>query len=59
LFDRDLDYLKWVGALSRLRQYDWLWMVDLDTIILNHTVPLETFLDPRFDMIITRGKHAL
>ena len=33
--------------------------VDLDTIITNQTIPIETFLDPRYDVVITRGKRRL
>lgn len=31
--------------------------MDLDTIVMNHSIPLETFLDPRYDLVISRGKQ--
>jgi hypothetical protein len=40
-----------IGVLSVLRHYDWVFKVDMDTLIMDPSRPLETFLDPGFDFI--------
>ena len=40
------------AALSLLHRYDWVFHIDLDSIIMDHTVRLEEFLDPRYDLVI-------
>ncbi|KAI7846172.1 hypothetical protein COHA_000342 [Chlorella ohadii] len=52
--DKHILYLKWLGALIHLRRFDWVWMVDLDTIIMNHTIPLETFMDAQYNVVLSR-----
>ncbi|KAL4445805.1 hypothetical protein ABPG77_009004 [Micractinium sp. CCAP 211/92] len=44
-------YSRLLGALSVIRMFDWIWIVDLDTIVMNPDVRLESFLDNRFDFI--------
>lgn len=41
-----------LAVMSILHQYDWVWMLDLDTIIMTPATPLESFLDPRSDVIV-------
>lgn len=40
------------AVMTILHLYDWVWMLDLDTIIMAPTIPLERFLDPRSDVIV-------
>ncbi len=40
------------AALSLLQHYDWLFYIDLDTVIVDHSVRLEEFVDPRYDLVI-------
>lgn len=49
---RDAAWAKLPGILALLYQYDWVVSLDLDTIIYNHGVRLEEFLDPNHDMIV-------
>lgn len=47
------------AALSLLRHYDWLFVSDADSLILNNDVWLESFLTDDADLIISRDANAL
>lgn len=49
---RDAAWAKLPGILSLLHRYDWVVSLDLDTIIYDHSVRLEEFLDPNHDLIL-------
>ncbi|GAB4815417.1 hypothetical protein N2152v2_002463 [Parachlorella kessleri] len=42
------------AALSLLPLYDWLWLVDADTLVMTPAVPLAAFIDDHYDMVLTR-----
>jgi hypothetical protein len=41
------------AALSLLPLYDWLWVVDTDTLVMNPSVPLTEYINDAFDMVST------
>lgn len=49
---RNAGWNRFPALLSLFHQYDWVFHVDLDTVILDHSVRLEEFLDPSHDLII-------
>jgi hypothetical protein len=49
---RNTGWYRFPALLSLFHQYDWVFHVDLDTVILDHSVRLEEFLDPSYDFII-------
>ena len=51
--DRPVPWFKIPGALTLLsKKYDWLILVDVDAVIVDHSVKLEEFMDPRYDAIL-------
>jgi hypothetical protein len=48
-----------IAVLSVLRHYDWVFKVDMDTFIMTPDIPLDHFLDPRFDVVASLGKHLV
>lgn len=48
---RHASWSKLPAAMSLFSQYDWLLVLDLDTIIMDHSIRVEEFLDPSADMI--------
>jgi hypothetical protein len=40
------------ALLSVAPLYDWLWCVDDDTLVMNASVALETFVDPRYELVL-------
>jgi hypothetical protein len=49
-------FSKLLGALATLAKHDWLWVVDLDTLIMTPATSLLGFLDSRFDFIMAIGE---
>lgn len=49
---RDAAWAKLPGILSLLHRYEWIVSLDLDTVVYDHSIRLEEFLDPNHDMII-------
>jgi len=45
-------WYKFSSALQRLSDHDFVWVVDVDTIITNMDQPLEDIINPAFDMIV-------
>lgn len=48
-----------VLALLGRNEYDWIFYLDLDAVILDHSIRLEEFLDPRFDIIIGIDRNGV
>lgn len=38
------------ALLSVMHLYDYVWWVDIDSVIMDHTIPLESMIDPRYDL---------
>jgi len=57
--DRPVSWSKIPAALSLLSKYDWLIFVDLDTVIVDHSVKLEEFIDPRYDANIGVDENGI
>lgn len=57
---RPAPWMKIPAALSLLsQQYDWVILVDIDAVIIDHSVKLEEFTDPRYDTIIGVDRHGV
>jgi hypothetical protein len=53
-------WFKIPGALSLLsKKYDWLILVDVDAVIVDHSVKLEEFMDPRYDAILGLDENGI
>jgi len=58
---KDFDHSKGIGferikiALEKLQNYDWLWYLDIDTMIMNQTIRLENIVDENYDIIISKN----
>lgn len=50
--NRAAAWSKLPGILSLLDQYDWVVSLDADTVIYDHSIRLEEFLDPHHDLIV-------
>jgi galactosyl transferase GMA12/MNN10 family len=50
--DRPASWWKLPAMFTVFNQYEWVMLFDLDTVILDHSVQLEEFLDPRADFIV-------
>ena len=58
--DRPVPWSKIPGALSLLsKKYDWLILVDVDAVIVDHSVKLEEFMDPRYDAILGLDENGI
>jgi len=43
---------------SVLNDYDWVWWIDIDSIIMNFDTPLESIVDDEYEMIFTSNKQS-
>ncbi len=50
--NRSIGWTRMPAALTLLGQYEWVFHIDLDSVIMDHSVKLEEFLDPRYDLVI-------
>lgn len=41
-----------------LHNYKWVWMLGIDTIIMNHTIKIEDKIDDNYSMIVARDKNG-
>jgi len=63
LKDNNFDYSKrkgyerWDIFLEKINDYDWLWYIEADLMIMNHTIRLENLIDEKYDMIIGQNPH--
>lgn len=56
---RAVPWSKIPAAMTLLPKYDWLVWVDADAIIVDHSVRLEEFTDPRYDAIVGLDENGL
>lgn len=60
LKDNNFDYSRrngferWDIFLEKINDYDWLWYLEADSMIMNHTIRLENLIDDRYDIIIAK-----
>lgn len=45
--------------LDQLENYDWLFWIDMDAIIMNDNIHLEQLIDDRYSLIITKDHNFL
>jgi hypothetical protein len=58
--DRPVPWSKIPGALTLpSKKYDWLIWVDVDAVIVDHSVKLEEFIDPRYDAILGLDENGI
>lgn len=50
---RGAAWSKFPAALSLLHQYDWIWLLDSDTIIMNLGFPVAQYIDDAFDVVVS------
>jgi hypothetical protein len=59
LKDKDFDYSKRINYeridifLEKINEYDWIWYLDADCMIMNHTIKLENLIDNNYDIIMS------
>lgn len=41
-----------------LNDYDWVWWIDIDSIVMNFDIKLESIIDENYDMIFTSNEHS-
>jgi hypothetical protein len=56
---RNTGWYRFPAMLSLFSKYDWILHVDLDTVILDHSVRLEQFLDPSHDLIVGVDENGI
>ena len=56
---RHAAWTKFPAALSLMDTYDWVFGIDLDTVILNHNIRLESFLDPSVNVILNIDMNGI
>lgn len=42
-----------------LNQYTWVWWLDIDALIMNPSIALESIIDENYDMIFTKNKYSV
>jgi hypothetical protein len=52
-------YLQVPAALSLLPLYDWLWVVDSDTLVMTPEAPLTQYIDNDFEMVVTQDCNGI
>lgn len=56
---RHPSWTKIPAVLSLMDSYDWIFGIDMDTIILNHGISLESFLDPSAKVVLNVDLNGL
>jgi len=56
---RPIAWSKLLGIRARLMEYEWVMWIDLDTIIMNMGLNLESLLDPKYDFIVSKDNAGL
>lgn len=41
-----------------LKDYDWVWWIDIDALIMNKNIKIESIIDENFDIILTENKYS-
>lgn len=47
------------ALLSVMHMYDYIWALDLDTVIMDHTIPIDSLFDDRFELIFTVDRNGM
>lgn len=42
-----------------LNEYDWVWWLDIDALIANEDIKLESIIDEQYDLIFTANKYSV
>lgn len=50
--------VKAVESLLLTDKYDWVWWIDLDSLIVNFDIQLESIIDNNYDLIFTANKYS-
>lgn len=45
-------------ALSLFHMYDWIWLIDADTLIMNSSIPLTDYIDSDYHAVV-RGARSV
>lgn len=56
---RHISWSKMYLAIKYLKDYDYVWCVDSDVMIMNHTIRLENIVDPNFNIMVALQKDIL
>jgi hypothetical protein len=57
--DRLVGWYRIPALLSILAEYDWVFYLDLDTVILDHSIKLEEFLKPGPDVVMGMDRNGM
>lgn len=52
-------YSKFLAVLDCLPYYDWVFYSDIDSIIMNHEIKIEDFIDENYDLFVTYDINSL
>jgi len=52
-------FSKFYAALKKMYNYDWIFYNDLDSLIMNYNIKLESFIDNNYDMIVSYDINGL
>lgn len=52
-------YYKMIGLQPMLKHYDLVWLLDLDTLITNQSIPFMQFVDNQHDIFITKDINGI
>jgi FkbM family methyltransferase len=44
---------------SILNDYEWVWWIDIDALIMNDSIKLENIIDNNYDVIFTNNKYSV
>lgn len=58
-FQRDRPWLKIPYMASLLHKYDYIWSLDLDTLILDMSFDLKRLIDSRFDLVVGLDSNGI
>ncbi len=50
--------VKAVEKLLLTNKYDWVWWIDLDSLIMNFEIKLESIIDDNYDMVFTSNQYS-
>lgn len=53
LSDKEISWVKLFSAKENIQNYDWVWCIDCDLMIMNHTIKLEHIVDNNYDVMMT------
>lgn len=50
--------VKAVEKLLLTNKYDWVWWIDLDSLIMNFDIKLESIIDENYDIVFTANQYS-